>query len=86
MDELCQGNGKHENGGSEDDGDNACLVHLERQVGGVTAIHPASDNTLSILDRDSSLSFVHFDDHKNHSQRNDQEQEKLEGEMVPTLR
>ena len=79
VDELCQGNGKHENGGCEDDGDDTGLVHFQRQVGGMAAIHSASDHTLGVLDRDSSLSFIHFDDHEDHGKGDDQEQEKLEG-------
>ena len=78
MNELCKGDGKHENGGSEDDRNDPGLIHLERQVGGVSAIHSASNDTLCILDRNSALSFIDFDDHQDHDESNDKEQKQLE--------
>lgn len=78
MDELCQGDGEHQDGGSKDDGDDAGLVHFQWQVGGVTAIHSASDDALCILDGNSALSFIDFDDHEDHDEGNDEEEQKLE--------
>lgn len=78
MNELCKGDGKHENRGSEDDRNDTGLIHLERQVGGVSAIHSASNDTLCILDRNSALPFIDFDDHQDHNKSNDKEQKQLE--------
>lgn len=78
MNELRKGDGKHENGGSEDDRNDPGLIHLERQVGGVSAIHSASNDTLCILDRNSALPFIDFDDHQDHDESNDKEQKQLE--------
>lgn len=44
----------------------------------MTAVHSAPDDTLSVLDGDSALSFVDFNDHEDHSQCNDEKQEQLE--------
>ena len=44
----------------------------------MTAVHSAADDTLSVLDGDSALSFVDFNDHEDHSQCNDEKQEQLE--------
>lgn len=78
MDELCKGDGQHENGRSEDDRNDTSLIHFERQVGGMSAIHSASNDTLCILDRNSALPFIDFDDHEDHDKSNDEEQKQLE--------
>ena len=53
---------------SKDDRHNACRIHLDRQIGGLTSHNAATHHTLSILNRNSSLTALNKDDNGHDSQ------------------
>ncbi len=73
--ECCDGCGKSCNGACKDDGHNTGHIDLEGKVCSLSAVHLSSDNTLSVLDRDSSLGVCYTndetDDSDYQSDRND---------------
>jgi len=67
--ECCKGCGERSYGACEDDRHNACHVDLEGKVSSLSAVHLTADNSLSVLDRDSSLRVGNAYD--KHNDRND---------------
>ena len=53
--EVADGLREAHEGHREDDGHYACHRNLDRDVSGLTAIHLSADNTLSVLNRNSTL-------------------------------
>ena len=53
----------------EDDRDNAGLVDLERDVGGLAAVHASPDDALGELHRDAALTLLDGDDRNQQEQR-----------------
>ena len=51
----------------------------------MSAVHFTADNTFCVLDGHSSLSFINFDDHKDHTEGNDNKEQKLERTDCPNL-
>src|SRR5690606_6757983 len=65
----------------EDDGDDAGLVDLERDVGGGATDEAASDHALGVLHRDAALALLHEDDaeHDEHAESDDDEEQEPAG-------
>lgn len=59
----------------EDDRHNTGHSDLDRNVGGLTAVHLSADNALGILHRNSSLGVGHHDDEPHHSDEDDDSEE-----------
>ena len=69
--------GKQEDGGGEDDGHDARIVHLERQEGALAAHHLVAHHALGVLDGDLSLA---LDDHDDADRDADEQDEHQDGE------
>ena len=64
-----------EDGRRKDDRHNASCVDLDRQVGGLAAVHLAAHNALGVLDRDAALRIGHEHDEHNDRQADDNHQQ-----------
>ena len=59
-------------GGCKNYGDNACSIHLQRDIGGLAAHHFPSLNLLCILDRDFPGCIIQDYNQNNHGNNNSQ--------------
>ena len=69
---------EHQDGLREDDGHDAGVVHAQRHVRALPAVHLAADHPLGVLDGNFSLGLRHRNDARDHEEDHDQQPDQVE--------
>ena len=85
IDEHIDRAGDRKDGACKDYGENAAERNLDRKVAGLSAVHLSADNSLCVLDRDTSFRVLHEGDDPNNSEEDDDPKRNKSKELCCTV-